>query len=71
MVGEPNLGRKTLTISKNHCDYEGPLLMFVVGHLIKMETLKNRVSDNQNGCAGRTVERIKVRRMCQLVTFAE
>lgn len=33
-------------------------------HLKKMETLRNRVSDNQNSCVGRTVEGMTVRHRC-------
>ena len=35
--------------------YDGPSQVSVEGHLEKNKTLGNRVSDNQNGCAGQTV----------------
>ena len=67
MVGEANLGRKAPTISMDRCDYDGPSLMSVVGHLKKrMETLKRGVSDRHDGYAGRTVESMTVRRRCPL-----
>ena len=41
--------------------------MSVEGHLEKWrENLRNGVSDNQNGCAGRTVVGTTVRHMCPL-----